>query len=400
MKFSLLAGDGSTARAGMLQTSRGEIRTPVFMPVGTLGSVKGVTPTELRSVGAQIILANSYHLMLRPGHDIIATLGGLHRFSGWDQPILTDSGGFQVFSLGHLRHVDNEGVNFRSHIDGSLWRLTPERSMEIQALLGSDIIMAFDEPSAPGADRTAVAEAMDRTHRWAERCFAAHTGAASLFPICQGGTFVDLRRASAAFIGGLNSDGYAIGGLSLGEPKQVTWQMVEASLSELPPSRPRYLMGVGAPEDLIDGVARGVDMFDCVLPTRLGRNGAVFTPTGKLNLRNARLARDSRPIQEGCDCEACEGFSLAYLHHLFRCEELLGYRLASIHNLRFLIRLMEDARRAILAGAFDAFHEAFNRRYTPPDETVRAEQRARWRDAHARWSKDAAPLQPSDAMPD
>ena len=384
MEFELIACQGG-ARAGVLRLGRGDVPTPVFMPVGTLGSVKGVAPHELRELGARIILGNAYHLMLRPGAELVAELGGLHRFSGWDGPILTDSGGFQVFSLGRLRRVDDDGVSFRSHIDGSLWRVTPERAVEVQELLGSDILMAFDEPPPPDAGHEAAEQATERTHRWVERSLAAHSGAGALFPICQGGIYPDLRRRSAAFIASLGAAGNAIGGLSVGESKQLTWQLLEASIAELPPDRPRYLMGVGAPEDLLDGVARGVDMFDCVLPTRLGRNGAVFTSEGKLNLRNADCARQNQPIEDGCDCMACRGFSLAYLHHLFRCEELLGYRLASIHNLRFLVRLMEGARSAILKGEFAAFHAEFRARYRPPDEAVRAEQRLRWHAARARW---------------
>jgi queuine tRNA-ribosyltransferase len=386
MEFELLAGGAAGPRAGLLRFGRGEVPTPAFMPVGTLGSVKGVAPRELHALGARIILGNAYHLMLRPGAELVADLGGLHRFSGWDGPILTDSGGFQVFSLGRLRTLDDDGVSFRSHIDGSLWRVTPERAVQVQELLGSDILMAFDEPPPPEADEQAAAVATERTHRWAERCLLAHVGPGSLFPICQGGIYPELRRRSAAFVAALGAPGNAIGGLSVGESKQLTWELLEASIGELPADRPRYLMGVGAPEDLLDGVARGVDMFDCVLPTRLGRNGAVFTPAGKLNLRNASLARRSEPIEAACDCLACRDFSLGYLHHLFRCEELLGYRLASIHNLRFLVRLMEAAREAILRGGFDAFHGAFRQRYHPPDEAVRREQRARWQAARGRWS--------------
>jgi queuine tRNA-ribosyltransferase len=361
----------------------------MFMPVGTVGSVKGVSPDELRRLGAGVILGNTYHLMLRPGEGLIRDLGGLHRFCRWDGPILTDSGGFQVFSLGHLRNVDDDGVSFRSHIDGSPIRLTPERAVGVQEALGSDILMAFDEPPPPDSDLSDAEEATERTHRWAERCLRAHSGPGSLLPICQGGMHSDLRRTSAAFVAGLGADGNAIGGLGLGESKRVTWEMLEASVEHLPADRPRYVMGIGAPDDLLNAIERGADMFDCVLPTRLGRNGAVFTSIGKLNLRNAGLARRDEPIEDGCDCESCATFSLAYLHHLFRCEELLGYRLASIHNLRFLVRLMEQAREAILAGRFAAFHEDFGSRYRPPDEAVRSEQRRRWRAAHSRWSVEA-----------
>jgi queuine tRNA-ribosyltransferase len=389
MSFELLAGGADCARAGVLHTDRGSVETPLFMPVGTLGSVKGIAPTELRRLGARIILGNTYHLLLRPGVDIVQELGGLHRFTRWDGPILTDSGGFQVFSLGHLRSVDDHGVVFRSHIDGSALRMTPESAIAAQEALGSDIIMAFDEPPGPDGDRDRAAVATNRTHAWLVRCFKAHEGFGSLFPICQGGMYPDLRKESAAFASSLEADGYAVGGLGLGESKETTWRMLEASIERLPTDRPRYVMGIGAPDDLLNCVARGVDMFDCVLPTRLGRNGAVFTSDGKLNLRNASLKRRDEPVETGCDCEACAEFSLAYLHHLFHCEELLGYRLASIHNLRFLVRLMERARLAILAGDFDSLRAEFLSRYRAPDESVRNEQRRRWSAAHARWSANA-----------
>jgi len=386
VQFELERGGSCEARAGLLRTAHGDVPTPVFMPVGTLGSVKGLTPAELERLGARLILGNAYHLMLRPGADVVESFGGIRGFSGWRGPVLTDSGGFQVFSLGHLREVDDEGVSFRSHIDGSSWRLTPEAAIEIQRRLGSDILMALDEPPAPEAGFAVAERATARTARWAERCRAAASGPGVLFPICQGGMFNSLRRSSARATADLGCAGNGIGGLGLGESKALTWQMLEISVQELPAQKPRYLMGIGAPEDLLDGVARGVDMFDCVLPTRLGRNGAVFTPDGKLNLRNAACARVSDPIQAGCDCETCSSFALGYIHHLFRCEELLGYRLASIHNLRFLVRLMDQARLAILEGRFSQYHDDFRRRYKPPDESVRAEQRRRWRAAHERWA--------------
>ena len=386
VEFELQSGGACDARAGVLRTEHGDVPTPVFMPVGTLASVKGLTPAEVERLGAKLILGNAYHLMLRPGAALVEAFGGIRGFSGWRGPVLTDSGGFQVFSLGHLREVDDDGVSFRSHIDGSALRLTPEQAMDVQRSLGSDIMMALDEPPAPDADAAAAERATSRTARWAERCVAAATGPGSLFPICQGGMFEGLRRSSARSTAALGCDGNAVGGLGLGESKALTWRMLEVSIQELPAHKPRYLMGIGAPEDLLDGVARGVDMFDCVLPTRLGRNGAVFTANGKLNLRNAGCARVSEPMQPGCDCEACATFSLGYLHHLFRCEELLGYRLASIHNLRFLVRLMEEARQAIVEQRFPGFHDDFRRRYTPPSEEVRTEQRRRWRAAHRRWA--------------
>lgn len=376
--FRLEAGGATGPRAGVLITPHGEVPTPAFMPVGTQATVKTLTPAELRAIGARIILANAYHLYLRPGAERVAAFGGLHHFMAWSGPILTDSGGFQVFSLGGLRTVTDTGVVFRSHIDGSLHELTPEHMVRVQELLGADIIMAFDECPPAEADRDTARAATERTHRWAERCIAAHTTAASLFPICQGGMFADLRRASARFIAELGQPGCAIGGLSVGESKTLTWPLLEASIAELPTSKPRYLMGVGSPEDLIEGVARGVDLFDCVLPTRLARNGALFTPDGRVNIRNARFATLDAPLDPTCDCPTCRTFSAGYLHHLFRCEELLAYRLATLHNLRFLLRLMEEMRAAILAGRFTSFAADFRARYRIVDEAVRLEQRARY----------------------
>lgn len=382
IEFRLEAG-GTDARAGRLITARGEILTPVFMPVGTQATVKTLTPAEIRELGAPIILANSYHLYLRPGVERIAAAGGLHTFMGWDGPVLTDSGGYQVFSLGGLRRLDDEGVTFRSHIDGSEHRLTPESVIAAEAAIGGDIIMALDECPPADAGREAAAAANERTHRWAERCRQAHTGAAALFGICQGGMFADLRRGSASVIASLGFAGCAIGGLSVGESKTLTWPLLEASIGPLPSERPRYLMGVGSPEDLVEGVRRGVDMFDCVLPTRLARNGALFTPDGRVNISNARFAADDGPLDATCDCFTCRTFSAAYLHHLFRCGELLGLRLATIHNLRFLVRHMEHMREAILAGRFEGYAEDFLNRYRPADEDVRVEQRRRHAAARA-----------------
>ncbi len=380
--FRLEAG-GDGPRAGLLGTPHGEVPTPVFMPVGTQATVKTLTPADLREVGAAIILGNAYHLYLRPGVERIAAAGGLHRFMAWDGPILTDSGGFQVFSLGGLRKLDDEGATFRSHLDGSEHRLTPESVMRAEEQLGADIIMALDECPPADADRAQAEVATERTHRWAERCREAHTTAAALFGICQGGMFAGLRRRSAAAIAALDFPGNAIGGLSVGESKALTWPMLEASVSALPEAKPRYLMGVGSPEDLVEGVRRGVDLFDCVLPTRLARNGALFTPDGRVNIRAARFAAQDAPLDPDCDCSTCRTFTAAYLHHLFRCEELLGYRLATVHNLRFLIRHMERMRAAILAGGFDAYAETFLARYRTVDETVREEQRRRWTAARA-----------------
>ena len=377
-KFSLEYSDPMTgARAGMLCTPRATIATPVFMPVGTQATVKTLSSHEVAALGATIILGNTYHLFLRPGSDLVAELGGLHRFMNWPRAILTDSGGFQVFSLGATNVIDEDGVTFRSHLDGSLHRFTPERAIAIQEQLGADIIMAFDEcapyPTTPEYARAA----MNRTHRWLERCVAAKTRAdQALFCIVQGSVYPDLRRTSAEFIASQPVAGFGIGGLSVGETKPEMYETLAVTTAELPPDRPRYLMGVGSPEDLLEGVARGVDMFDCVQPTRLGRHGAAWTPTGRINLFNARWARDDRPIQEGCDCYTCANHSRAYLRHLLRAEEMLGARLATIHNVRFLIRLMEGARQAIIEGRYATYRDSFLQQFQPVPDAVRAEQRA------------------------
>jgi len=381
--FRLESG-GTGPRAGTLRTSHGDVPTPVFMPVGTQATVKTLTPSEVMALGARIILGNSYHLYLRPGDERIAAAGGLHRFMGWPRPILADSGGFQVFSLGRLRRVDDDGATFRSHLDGSTHRLTPESVMLVEERIGADIIMAFDECPPGGAERAEATTATARTHRWAARCLAAHRGDAALFGICQGGMFADLRRQSAEIIGSLGFPGCAIGGLSVGEEKSLTWSMLEASIAGLPADRPRYLMGVGSPEDLVEGVTRGVDMFDCVLPTRLARNGALFTPDGRVNIRASRFATLDGALDGSCDCTTCTTFSAAYLHHLFRCEELLGHRLASIHNLRFLVRHMERMRAAILSGTFDGYAASFLKRYQAANGDVRRQQRRLWEEARAK----------------
>jgi queuine tRNA-ribosyltransferase len=372
----------TSARAGLLRTPHGEVRTPVFMPVGTQATVKAMGPDDLEAIGASIVLANTYHLLLRPGPELIAAFGGLHEFMRWPHPILTDSGGFQVFSLGHLRAVSDVGVEFRSHLDGSPLALTPERVMEVEALLGADIILPLDEcppfPCPPEVARTAT----ERTHRWAERALAARRRPdQALFGIPQGGMDAELRAASARFIGALPFDGFSIGGLSVGEPKPLMWQMLEAVVAELPAARPRHLLGVGSPEDLLEGIARGVDMFDCVLPTRTARTGGLYTPAGRLNIRAARYRTAHDPVDPTCDCYTCRTFCAGYLHHLIRAEdegqrgELLYYRLATIHNLRFLIRLVEGARAAILAGTFADYRERFVAGFVPPDAAVREEQR-------------------------
>jgi queuine tRNA-ribosyltransferase len=380
--LTLEATDGA-ARAGVLHTSHADIETPVFMPVGTYGAVRTVSPDEVRDTGAQIILGNTYHLLLRPGPELIQRHGGLHRFMRWPGAILTDSGGFQVFSLAKLRRVGDEAVSFRSHLDGSEIVLTPERSVDIQEALGSDIAMCFDECPAHDVDRAYAEAATERTHRWARRCRDHHTRAdQALFGICQGGLFPEMRRASAERLAELDFPGYGIGGLSVGEEKGRTFELLEQSLAGLPTNKPRYMMGVGSPEDLVEGVARGVDMFDCVLATRIARNGALFTSTGRLNIKNAANRDNDGPIEDGCDCSTCRGFSLAYLHHLYRVEETLGLRLATIHNLRFLARLMGHMRQAIREHAFEPFRRSFLDAYRTTDQAVRHAQKARWLAAH------------------
>ena len=367
----------SSARAGLIHTPHGDVPTPVFMPVGTQATVKTLTPDELEELKVHIILGNTYHLYLRPGDELIARMGGLHEFMGWNGPILTDSGGFQVFSLQDLRSVSDEGVVFRSHLDGSEHFFSPEKVISIQENLGSDIIMSLDECSVPD-DRPYVEEALRRTHLWAERCRAAQTREdQALYGILQGGIFADLREQSARFLTGLEFPGYAIGGLSVGETKAEMHRILELVAPLLPDDRPRYLMGVGSPEDLLECVARGVDQFDCVLPTRLARNGAVFTVTGRMNLRNARFTEDPVPIEEECQCYTCRHFSRAYLHHLLKARETLGLRLNSIHNLHFLLELMRRIRRSILDGGFVELKDSFLASYRVVDPDVQALQRER-----------------------
>ena len=357
--FTLKATSGK-ARAGVIETPHGVVDTPAFMPVATQGSVKGVTPQELRGLGAGIILGNTYHLYLRPGIEVIEAAGGLHEFMGWKGPILTDSGGFQAFSLRSMAKLTDEAVVFRSHLDGSLHRFTPAAAVAYQERLGVDVMMCLDQCVAADGSEEAVREAMERTHRWAARCRTAwKSSRQALFGIVQGGISKEMRRESAEFIVGLDFPGYAVGGLAVGETKDQMYEMVSFTEELLPPDRPRYLMGVGSPEDLVEGVARGMDMFDCALPTRVARNGALFTPEGRINITTARFRRDQGPVEEGCDCLACVGFSRAYLNHLFRTKELLGLRLASIHNLRFVQRLMEEMRRRILGGDYEAFAQDF-----------------------------------------
>jgi queuine tRNA-ribosyltransferase len=357
--FELVATDGE-ARAGVLQTAHGPLTTPAFMPVGTKASVKAVLPDELRALGAEILLGNTYHLHFRPGEELIAELGGLHRFMGWDGPILTDSGGFQVFSLRHTAdRVDDDGVWFRSVYDGGRHRFTPELAMAVQRSLGSDIAMAFDECTRADVEPAELAEAVRRTSLWARRSREAEMAPGQLvFGISQGATDPALRERSTADILEIGFDGYAIGGLSVGEERGDMLRTVSATTAMLPADRPRYFMGIGDPEGVVEMIARGVDMFDCVLPTRLGRTGAALTPDGRINLRNARFARDDAPLVEGCTCPACTTFSRAYIRHLVQQEEIVGLRLLTLHNLHTVIALVQAARDAIIAGRFAAFRES------------------------------------------
>jgi queuine tRNA-ribosyltransferase len=359
-QFELVKRDTKTAgRVGILRTPHGEIPTPVFAPVGTQATVKTLSPRELSKMGATLILANTYHLYLRPSAELVAEMGGLHRFMSWNGPILTDSGGFQVFSLQGLRRIGDDGVFFRSHIDGSEHYFSPEKAVQIQELLGADIIMCFDECADP-LNWEYNRAAMERTHRWAERCRAAQTRPdQALFGIVQGGIFADLRQESARFLTALDFPGYAIGGLSVGESKEDMHAMLEAVTPLLPENKPRYLMGVGSPEDLFEGVARGIDIFDCALPTRLARNGTVLTRYGRLNLTNAQFTRDPAPIEETCGCYACQHFSRAYLRHLIKAEEVLGIRLTSLHNSHFMIHLMGEIRQALLDDTFASLRDEF-----------------------------------------
>jgi queuine tRNA-ribosyltransferase len=349
-----ITAKNNRARTGVFTTPHGNLLTPVFAPVGTQATVKTLTPEHLKDIHATLVLSNTYHLYLRPGDELVRDMGGLHQFMQWPRPMLTDSGGFQVFSLAQTRKIDNDGVTFKSHIDGSTHRFTPEKSIAIQENLGADIIMAFDECSDPN-DHAYTKLAMDRTHRWAERSVKAKTrDDQALFGIIQGGVQADLRAASAKFISSLDTPGIAIGGLSVGETKDEMYSMLDVMQPLLPENKPRYLMGVGTPEDLINGVLRGVDIFDCVLPTRLARHHSAFASEGRLNLMNAAFARDEHPIDESCDCYTCRTFTRAYLRHLIVAKELLAGTLISIHNLRALIRLMEQIRIYIADGSFES----------------------------------------------
>jgi len=377
LKFEIATSRGP-ARTGRLTLTHGAVRTPVFMPCASLATVKACPAPSVEATGIEMLVANAYHLWQRPGHEVVRALGGLHRFMGWERAILTDSGGFQVFSLQELRKVDDGGVTFRSHLDGSEHRFTPELVVEIQEQLGSDIAMVLDECASP-FDRNYNLEAIRRTHLWAERCLRAHSRTdQALFGIVQGGIFEDLRAESARVLAGMGFPGYAIGGLSVGESKEDMHRILEHTVPLLPADKPRYLMGVGSPEDLLECTARGIDLFDCVLPTRLARNGAVFTPEGRLNLRNAAHSEDPRPIQEGCPCYTCRNFSRAYLRHLTMSGEILGLRLNTIHNIHFLLTLMSDIRQAVLEGGFAAFKEAFLSRYRVADPKAREDNRRLW----------------------
>ncbi len=359
-RFRLSAKDGR-ARTGVIETPRGEIRTPAFMPVGTAATVKAMLPESVRATGADILLGNTYHLMLRPGAERIARLGGLHRFMNWDRPILTDSGGFQVMSLADLRRMDEDGVRFKSHIDGSEHLLSPERSMEIQRLLGSDIVMCFDECTPHPAAKDVAAESMRLSMRWARRsrdAFGDRPGHA-LFGIQQGSLYPDLREESAEALKAIGFDGYAVGGLAVGEGQEAMFGVLDTAPEMLPEDRPRYLMGVGKPDDIVGAVARGIDMFDCVLPTRSGRTGQAFTRRGVVNVKNARHAEDDRPIDPDCACPCCAGYSRAYLHHVFRAGEIIASMLLTWHNLHYYQELMVGLRGAIAEGRLDAFRAAF-----------------------------------------
>jgi queuine tRNA-ribosyltransferase len=373
MHFDLLTTDG-TARRGRMTFTRGSVDTPAFMPVGTYGTVKAMAPEELKEMGAQIVLGNTFHLLLRPGMDVVKDHGGLHRFMNWHGPILTDSGGFQVFSLAEMRKITEQGATFRSPINGDLVELTPERSMQVQRDLDADVVMIFDECTPYPATETDARQSMELSLRWAARSRAEFNRLANphaLFGIVQGGMYAPLRLASLAGLKQIGFDGYAVGGLAVGEPKEVRDQMLEQLESELPKDRPRYLMGVGTPEDLLDAVARGMDMFDCVMPTRNARNGHLFTSAGVVKIRNARYERDQAPLDPACDCYTCRHYTRAYLRHLDRCGEILGARLNSIHNLHFYQAHMRKIRQAIEQGRFAAYAAEFRAAQAPSERLIR-----------------------------
>lgn len=355
----------SGARLGRLHTPHGTIETPTFMPVGTQATVKTMSPEELKQMDAQIILSNTYHLFLRPGHDLVKRAGGLHKFMNWDRPILTDSGGFQVFSLSEIRKITEEGVHFRSHLNGDKLFISPEKAMEIQNALGSDIMMAFDECPPYPAEYQYVKDSLERTTRWAERCLQSHANPEkqALFGIVQGGMYEDLRKMSAEHLTSMDFPGYAIGGLSVGEPKHMMYEMLDCTVPLLPGNKPRYLMGVGSPDALIEGSVRGIDMFDCVLPTRIARNGTVMTSNGRLVVRNAQFAEDFGPLDPECNCYTCSNYSRAYIRHLIKADETFGIRLTTYHNLHFLLQLMREVRQAIMEDRLLDFKERFFIKY-------------------------------------
>ncbi len=364
-EFELIKEDPRTkARLGRFHTPHGSFDTPIFMPVGTQATVKAITPRDLEEMQAEIILANTYHLYMRPGHELVKEAGGLHKFMNWDHPILTDSGGFQVFSLADLRNIKEEGVTFQSHLDGSRHFLSPEKAIEIENALGADIIMAFDECVSYPAEYDYVEQSVDRTTRWLHRCIEAHKREdQALFGIIQGGMYADLRKKSAEDVVANDLPGYAIGGLSVGEPKPIMYEMLDCTVPLMPKNKPRYLMGVGSPDCLVEGAIRGVDMFDCVLPTRIARNGTAFTSQGKVVVRNAAYERDFTPLDPECDCYACHNFTRAYIRHLVKANEILASILLSIHNLRFLIHLMEQVREAIQEERLIEFRNEFFRNF-------------------------------------
>ncbi len=364
LKFTIQKEDKTTrARVGELELTHGTIQTPVFMPVGTQGTVKATSQQELNDMGFRIILGNTYHLYLRPGHELIKSAGGLHGFINWDNCILTDSGGFQVFSLEHIRKIDEDGVTFRSYVDGSYHRFTPESVMEVQSAIGADIVMAFDECAPYPCEKEYAADAMRRTHRWAARSLEAHDPKQTFFGIIQGSVYQDLREESARYIASLDTDGIAIGGVSVGEGKDLMMNAVDWTVPYLPNEKPRYLMGVGTPEDILDAVVRGIDMFDCVLPSRLGRNGSLYTSQGRINIKNNRYISDFGPVDPKCDCWCCSNYSAAYLRHLYKCDEIMASRLATYHNLYFYGKLMENIRQAIREDRLTAFRKEFMTEY-------------------------------------
>jgi queuine tRNA-ribosyltransferase len=377
--FTIKSKDG-LARTGLVHTNHGEFQTPAFMPVGTQAAVKSLTPDDVLLLGAEIVLSNTYHLYLRPGVDLIREFGGLHSFMSWERPILTDSGGFQGYSLSALRKVTKDGILFKSHLDGSLHNFTPENVISYQESLGSDIIMPIDVCEFLSADKQAAQESLELTNSWALRSINAQTKKSEqlLFGIVQGGMFKHLREQSVDFLTSLGFPGYAIGGLSVGESKEQLYSLTAYIVERLPQHSPRYLMGVGSPEDLVESVASGVDMFDCVLPTRIARNGAFFSLNGRKNIFNSKFKSVDAPIEENCDCYTCQTFSASYVHHLFKSKELLAYRLGSIHNLRFLVRLMEQIRDSIEIGKFQTFRKEFHERFIPPNEQIRREQKIKW----------------------